>query len=63
MNVPDWMRIVSAFNPVSYMVHALRFSMIREVSINALLPDFAVMGFFAFLMFVIGAFIFERSID
>jgi ABC-2 type transport system permease protein len=59
---PAWLRALSAAFPMRYAVHALRGLLLKGVSWQAVLPDFAFMGGFAVLMLVLAATTFKRTL-
>jgi ABC-2 type transport system permease protein len=59
-NLPSWLYIFVAFNPVSYAVDALRYVILGMASSFGLGMDFAVLVGFAAAMVLIGTWAFKR---
>ncbi|TMQ71299.1 MAG: ABC transporter permease, partial [Candidatus Eisenbacteria bacterium] len=59
---PTWLRVVSAAFPMRYAVHSLRNLLLKGVGVQAVLPDFLVMGGFALLMLMLAATLFKRTL-
>ncbi len=58
--LPDWLRTVSYFDPLTYAVDALRSIQLGIPSTIPLVIDFAVIGAFAIAMVLIGTLAFRR---
>jgi ABC-2 type transport system permease protein len=58
-NLPDWLRVITMVNPVSYGVDALRGILLGTYSFG-LVVDFAVLIVFALVMVGIGSLAFDR---
>jgi len=59
---PDWMRQMSAINPETYAVHALRLLMYKGASFEAVAIDFAFLAAFTAIMIVIATLAFKRAL-
>ena len=59
---PTWLKAVSAVFPMRYAVHSLRALLLKGVGLQAVMPDFLVMGAFAALMLVLAATLFKRTL-
>ena len=52
--MPDWLKVVARFNPLTYLVDAMRTLMIQDAqSIEGLTIDFIVMGLFFVTLVII----------
>lgn len=58
-NLPEWIRIVTYIDPITYAVESLRFVMIGFSSINFVL-SFSVIFVFTFSMILIATYLFNR---
>ncbi len=59
---PAWLQWLSAIFPMRYAVHALRGLLLKGVGLQAVAPDFLVMGGFAAIMLVLAATLFKRTL-
>jgi ABC-2 type transport system permease protein len=59
---PAWLKAISIVFPMRYAVHALRNLLLKGVGVNAVLPDFLVMGGFAAIMLVLSSVLFKRTL-
>jgi len=59
---PAWMRALSAVNPMTYTVHALRLLMYKGASIAGVIGDFTFLAVFTGIMLVITTLVFRRSL-
>lgn len=59
---PAWLKVISAIFPMRYAVHSLRALLLKGVGLQAVMPDFLVMGGFAALMLVLAATFFKRTL-
>jgi ABC-2 type transport system permease protein len=59
---PPWLQAISSAFPMRYAVHSLRGLLLKGVGVQAVLPDFLVMGAFAGIMLVLGALMFKRTL-
>ena len=59
---PAWMRALSAVNPMTYTVHALRLLMYKGVSVAAVIPDYTFLAIFSGIMLLITTLVFRRSL-
>ena len=57
--IPDWLRIVAEFNPMSYAVDALRDTLIGQTHFG-LAKDIVVLGISAVILIMFGAYRFKR---
>jgi len=60
--MPEWLRMVVAFNPVTYAIDPMRALMITGWDWPILIPGIAVVGVFALLMGAMATMLFKRSI-
>lgn len=58
-NVPQWLKIITYFDPLTYGVEGIRYGIIGTSSINPLVC-LAALGGFAVVMITIGALLFRR---
>jgi len=59
---PAWMRAISAVDPFTYAVHALRGLLLQDVGLGALGPDLAVLAAIATAAMGLAAFTFRRTL-
>ena len=59
---PGWLQGLSAVFPMRYAVHSLRALLLKGVGLQAVMPDFLLMGAFAAVMLVLAATLFKRTL-
>ncbi len=59
-NLPSWIRILSYADPLTYGVDGMRGALIG-ISTFSIVVDFLILGGFAVIMIVLGAYFFEKS--
>ena len=59
---PAWMKALSAVNPMTYTVHALRLLMYKGSSFAGIVGDFTFLAIFSGIMLVITTLVFRRSL-
>jgi len=60
--MPDWLRTIVAYNPVTYAIDPMRTLMITGWNWAVIIPGVAVVGVFTLLMGGLATFLFRRSI-
>jgi ABC-2 type transport system permease protein len=59
---PTWMKVLSAVNPMTYTVHALRLLMYKGATLAGVIGDFTFLAIFSGIMVVITTLVFRRSL-
>ena len=59
---PGWLNAISMMFPMRYAVHSIRGLLLKGVGLQAVLPDFLMMGAFAGLMLLLAASLFKRTL-
>lgn len=62
-SMPAVIRPVSSFLPLTYIGHGLRLSMVKGASFSAIAMDFAALGVYAVLMYVLAVLAFRKRVD
>ncbi|WP_304344849.1 ABC transporter permease [Chryseobacterium koreense] len=60
--MPGWLRMISHFNPLTYMIDGMRLLMVGTHSVYLLPVDFMVLASASTLLVVIGGFLYNRVI-
>ncbi|MDW7732800.1 MAG: ABC transporter permease [Methanolobus sp.] len=60
-SVPDWMRFISYFMPLTYANNAMRIIMIKGQGLNAIFTDLVILSLFAVITFSAGVYLFRRE--
>jgi len=60
--MPDWLKVISHFNPLTYMIDGMRFFMIGTPSVYSLLLDYSVLASTSAILIIIGGDLYKRVI-
>lgn len=60
--MPSWLKIISHFNPLTYMIDGMRLMMIGTPSGFSLLTDFSVLTISSIVLVIIGGYLYQRVI-
>jgi len=60
--MPEWLKVISHFNPLTYMIDGMRLLMIGTASDFSLLTDYMVLSVASILMVLIGGTLYKRVI-
>jgi ABC-2 type transport system permease protein len=60
--MPNWLKVIAHFNPLTYMIDGMRFLMIGSASGYSLLTDYVVLITFSIVLVLIGGNLYKRVI-
>jgi ABC-2 type transport system permease protein len=60
--MPGWLKVISHFNPLTYMIDGMRFLMIGTPSDYTLTGDFAILTVSSFILIIIGGRLYKKVI-
>jgi ABC-2 type transport system permease protein len=61
-SLPGWLRVISAVDPFSYAVHALRVLLLKGAAVSVILPDLLFLATFAGVLFTLSVVMFRRTL-